>query len=112
MGIITSRRTKSAEGITCSYLATTSGVIGVTGADAGGGAAAMARNGRSEAAARRSVRVMSRRYGSCAPAATSLRLTRLNAAMADVVTEGLKHALEAERRIEPRSNVRAAWEEL
>ena len=32
--------------------------------------------------------------------------------MADVVTEGLKQALEAERRIAPRSNVRAAWEEL
>src|SRR5947209_7362679 len=34
------------------------------------------------------------------------------AAMADVVTERLKHALDAERRIEPRSNVRVAWEEL
>src|SRR5213080_3707016 len=33
-------------------------------------------------------------------------------AMSDVVTEGLKQALEAERRIAPRSNVRAAWEEL
>ena len=32
--------------------------------------------------------------------------------MSDVVTEGLKQALEAERRIAPRSNVRAAWEEL
>ena len=32
--------------------------------------------------------------------------------MADVVEEGLNHALEAERRIEPRSNTRAAWEEL
>jgi DNA polymerase len=32
--------------------------------------------------------------------------------MADVVEEGLNHALEAERRIEPRSNVRTAWEEL
>ena len=32
--------------------------------------------------------------------------------MSNVVTEGLKQALEAERRIAPRSNVRAAWEEL
>jgi DNA polymerase len=32
--------------------------------------------------------------------------------MAGVVTEGFKHALEAERAIEPRSNVRVAWEEL
>ena len=32
--------------------------------------------------------------------------------MADVATEGLKHALEAERRIEPKSNLRAAWEAL
>jgi uracil-DNA glycosylase family protein len=32
--------------------------------------------------------------------------------MADLVEEGLKHALEAERRIEPRGNTRTAWEEL
>ena len=32
--------------------------------------------------------------------------------MADVATEGLKHALEAERRIEPGSNLRASWETL
>src|SRR3954467_1184400 len=32
--------------------------------------------------------------------------------MADVATEGLKHALEAERRIEPGSNLRASWEAL
>ena len=32
--------------------------------------------------------------------------------MADVVAEGLRHALYAERRIEPRSNARAAWEAL
>ena len=32
--------------------------------------------------------------------------------MADVATEGLKHALEAERRIEPKSNLRASWEAL
>jgi len=32
--------------------------------------------------------------------------------MADVATEGRKEALEAERRIAPRSNTRAAWEEL
>src|SRR5437868_13588194 len=32
--------------------------------------------------------------------------------MGDVATEGLTQALEAERRIEPRSNSRAAWEEL
>ena len=31
---------------------------------------------------------------------------------ASVVKEGLKHALDAERVIEPRSNVRGAWEEL
>ena len=31
---------------------------------------------------------------------------------ASVVKEGLKHALDAERAIEPRSNVRTAWEEL
>jgi DNA polymerase len=32
--------------------------------------------------------------------------------MADVVTEGLTHALEAERAIEPKSNLRASWEAL
>jgi uracil-DNA glycosylase family protein len=32
--------------------------------------------------------------------------------MADLVTEGLKQALEAERRIEPGGNRRAAWEAL
>ena len=32
--------------------------------------------------------------------------------MADVVAEGLRHALDADRRIEPRSNARAAWEAL
>ena len=29
--------------------------------------------------------------------------------MADVVTQGLFDALEAERRIEPKSNIRTAW---
>ena len=33
-------------------------------------------------------------------------------AMADVASEGLKLALEAERAIQPRSNIRTAWEEL
>jgi DNA polymerase len=33
-------------------------------------------------------------------------------AVADVATEGLNHALGAERAIEPRGNMRAAWEEL
>jgi len=32
--------------------------------------------------------------------------------MADVATEGLSYALEAERRIEPRSNLRSSWEAL
>jgi DNA polymerase len=32
--------------------------------------------------------------------------------MADIASQGLLHALEAERQIEPRSNVRTAWEEL
>ena len=32
--------------------------------------------------------------------------------MADVSTEGLEHALEAERRIEPGGNLRASWEAL
>ena len=32
--------------------------------------------------------------------------------MSDVVEEGLRHALEAERRIEPGSNLRASWEAL
>jgi DNA polymerase len=32
--------------------------------------------------------------------------------MADVIAEGLKHALEVERSVEPRSNVLTAWEEL
>jgi DNA polymerase len=32
--------------------------------------------------------------------------------MADVVAEGLKHALEAERAIEPKSNLRSSWEAL
>jgi uracil-DNA glycosylase family protein len=34
------------------------------------------------------------------------------ATMADVASEGLLHALEAERAIEPRSNTRRSWEEL
>jgi DNA polymerase len=32
--------------------------------------------------------------------------------MADVATQGLQHALEAERRVEPKSNARGAWEGL
>jgi DNA polymerase len=32
--------------------------------------------------------------------------------MPDVATEGLKHALESERRVEPKSNLRASWEAL
>src|SRR3954462_12263806 len=32
--------------------------------------------------------------------------------MADTATEGLSHALKAERRIEPRSNLRSSWEAL
>src|SRR5215213_6509698 len=32
--------------------------------------------------------------------------------MADLATAGLKEALEAERSIQPRSNLRASWEEL
>jgi DNA polymerase len=32
--------------------------------------------------------------------------------MADLVTEGLKHALEAERQIQPGGNLRASWEAL
>ena len=32
--------------------------------------------------------------------------------MADVATEGLSHALEAERRMAPRSNLRSSWEAL
>jgi uracil-DNA glycosylase family protein len=32
--------------------------------------------------------------------------------MADVTTEGLRHALEAEQAIEPRGNLRASWEAL
>ena len=32
--------------------------------------------------------------------------------MADIATEGLKEALDAERRIEPRSNTRTTWEEI
>jgi DNA polymerase len=32
--------------------------------------------------------------------------------MADIATEGLKEALDAERRIEPRSNTRRTWEEI
>jgi DNA polymerase len=32
--------------------------------------------------------------------------------MADVATEGLRHALEAERSIEPGGNLRASWEAL
>ena len=31
---------------------------------------------------------------------------------ASVIKEGLRHALDAERAVEPRSNVRTAWEEL
>jgi DNA polymerase len=33
-------------------------------------------------------------------------------AMPSITTEGLRDALDTERKIEPRSNVRAAWEEL
>jgi uracil-DNA glycosylase len=32
--------------------------------------------------------------------------------VADIATDGLKHALDAERRIEPGGNLRAAWEAL
>ena len=32
--------------------------------------------------------------------------------MADVISEGLRHALEVEHRIEPGGNLRASWEEL
>jgi DNA polymerase len=32
--------------------------------------------------------------------------------MADIATEGLKHALEAERQIQPGGNLRASWEAL
>ena len=32
--------------------------------------------------------------------------------MADVVTEGLRRALDAERRVEPAGNLRASWEAL
>ncbi len=32
--------------------------------------------------------------------------------MADIASEGLKHALDAERRIEPGGNLRASWEAL
>ena len=35
-----------------------------------------------------------------------------SAGVADVATEGLRQALEAERAIQPRSNLRASWEEL
>jgi DNA polymerase len=39
-------------------------------------------------------------------------LRSFKAAMADVATEGLNHALEAERAIEPGVNLRASWEAL
>jgi uracil-DNA glycosylase len=45
------------------------------------------------------------------PAATSLGFAR-STAMADVATEGLDRALQAERRIEPGGNLRASWEAL
>jgi DNA polymerase len=32
--------------------------------------------------------------------------------MSDIATEGLRHALAAERALQPKSNVRAAWEAL
>ncbi|MEA3081210.1 MAG: uracil-DNA glycosylase, partial [Sphingomonadales bacterium] len=32
--------------------------------------------------------------------------------MADIATEGLSHALEADRRIEPGGNLRSSWEAL
>src|SRR5204863_1567417 len=41
-----------------------------------------------------------------------VRRRSFNAAMVDVATEGLKQALEAERTIEPSSNLRASWGEL
>src|SRR5689334_17405958 len=61
---------------------------------------------------------------SCLPIGASLMLARImgepqrtgyslvHRAMADVASEGLKLALEAERAIQPRSNIRTTWEEL
>jgi DNA polymerase len=40
------------------------------------------------------------------------RRRTFKALMVDVIAEGLKHALEVERSVEPRSNVLTAWEEL
>src|SRR6476620_1646278 len=39
-------------------------------------------------------------------------VARFKSCMIDISTEGLAHALEAERAVEPRGNARAAWEEL
>jgi DNA polymerase len=44
--------------------------------------------------------------------ATERSVARSPVAMADVASDGLLHALEAERAIEPRTNTRAAWEGL
>src|SRR3954452_4689827 len=86
----------------------TSGVIGATG----GGAAAIKKSGRSEAARRRA-RLFIRQALDARPLARNISRNRsFNAAMAGLVSDGLHDALEVERRIEPRSNVRAAWEGL
>jgi DNA polymerase len=45
-------------------------------------------------------------------AATLRVVGRFKSAMADVATEGLRHALDAERAIEPGGNLRASWEAL
>src|SRR3954454_9261219 len=86
----------------------TSGVIGATG----GGAAAIKKSGRSEAARRR-IRLFIRHALEARPAARNISRNRsFNDAMAGLVSDGLQDAREVERRIEPRSNVRAAWEGL
>src|SRR3954471_12476416 len=86
----------------------TSGVIGATG----GGAAAIKKSGRSEAARRR-IRLFIRHALEARPAARNISRNRsFNDAMAGLVSDGLQDALEVERQIEKRSNVRAAWEGL
>src|SRR3982750_3693852 len=86
----------------------TSGVLGATG----GGAAAIKKRGRSGAAGGR-IRLFIRPALEARPAARNISRNRsFNDAMAGLVSDGLQDALEVERRIEPRSNVRAAWEGL
>src|SRR5206468_671899 len=83
--------------------------MGVTGA---GGAAAIKKSGRSEAAQRRAWRIMDEALGPTATAAQHRCTSLVHRQMADVAMEGLLDALDTERRIQAGGNLRASWEAL